>query len=145
VQVLRAQLIHRDHPKSPLSTATSSTHSSERVAAAVRRSLARHEYLSDADNIAARHRRGLISTTVDFQSPVTKDLGEYTMTLSVGTPPQQYNFIVDTGSDLVWLNCAPCAPCINQSDGYPFDPSSSSSFSDALCTDTACLVHNPGC
>jgi hypothetical protein len=82
---------------------------------------------------------------VDFQSPVTKDLGEYTMTLSVGTPPQLYSFIVDTGSDLVWLNCAPCAPCINQSNGYPFDPSSSSSFSDALCTDAACLVHNPGC
>lgn len=139
-KVLRAQLIHRDHPKSPLSTATISTHSFVRVAAAVRRSLARHEYLSDADDAAARPRRGLISTTVDFQSPVTKDLGEYTMTLSVGTPPQQYSFIVDTGSDLVWLNCAPCAPCINQSNSYPFDPSSSSSFSDALCTDAACLA-----
>ena len=35
----------------------------------------------------------------------------YYTQISLGTPPRQYNVFVDTGSDLTWVNCAPCTNC----------------------------------
>jgi hypothetical protein len=132
-QVLRTQLLHRDHPDSPLSrSSTSNTKLShtERMAAAVKRSWARRDYISS--------RGRLTREAGDFESQVTQDIGEYTMALSVGTPPQRFVAVMDTGSDLVWLNCMPCIQCINQPHGPPFDPSLSSSYSPASCVDNAC-------
>ncbi len=134
-QVLRTQLLHRDHPDSPLSrSSTSNTKLShtERMAAAVKRSWARRDYISS--------RGRLTREAGDFESQVTPDIGEYTMALSVGTPPQRFVAVMDTGSDLVWLNCLPCIQCINQPHGPPFDPSLSSSYSPASCVDNACTV-----
>jgi hypothetical protein len=132
-QVLRTRLLHRDHPDSPLSrSSTSNTKLShtERMAAAVKRSWARRDYISS--------RGRLTREAGDFESQVTQDTGEYTMALSVGTPPQRFVVVMDTGSDLVWLNCMPCIQCINQPHGPPFDPSLSSSYSPASCVDNAC-------
>jgi hypothetical protein len=134
-QVLRTRLLHRDHPDSPLSrSSTSNTKLShtERMAAAVKRSWARRDYISS--------RGRLTREAGDFESQVTQDTGEYTMALSVGTPPQRFVVVMDTGSDLVWLNCMPCIQCINQPHGPPFDPSLSSSYSPASCVDNACTV-----
>jgi hypothetical protein len=141
LQVLRAPLIHRDHPDSPLSKAAYNTSSSyERLAAAVKRSLARRDYFS----------RRLMSSTFDggFESQVIPDetyvqyglLTEYTMALSIGTPPQRFFVLIDTGSDLLWLNCKPCNQCISHSFGSPFDPSLSSSYRNTSCTDNFCKV-----
>ena len=45
--------------------------------------------------------------------------------------------VVDTGSDISWVQCLPCSKCYNQSDPI-FDPSSSSSFSPLSCESTQC-------
>jgi hypothetical protein len=140
-KVLKAPLIHRDHPDSPFSKAAYNTTSySERLAAAVKRSLARRDYFS----------RRLMSSTFDggFESQVIPDdtyvqydlVTEYTMALSVGTPPQRFFVFIDTGSDLLWLNCKPCIQCISHSFGSPFDPSLSSSYRNTSCTDNFCKV-----
>ena len=34
--------------------------------------------------------------------------GEYLLEYSIGTPPVQILSIVDTGSELIWLQCKPC-------------------------------------
>ena len=34
--------------------------------------------------------------------------GEYLMDMGIGTPPRYYSAILDTGSDLIWTQCAPC-------------------------------------
>jgi hypothetical protein len=142
LQVFRTPLIHRDHPDSPLSKADYNTSSySERLAAAVKRSLARRDYFS----------RRLMSSTFDggFESQVIPDdklfedgilLTEYTMALSIGTPPQRFFVLIDTGSDLLWLNCKPCNQCISHSFGSPFDPSLSASYRNTSCTDNFCKV-----
>ncbi|KAH8957599.1 hypothetical protein BDL97_07G100500 [Sphagnum fallax] len=143
LKVLRTPLIHRDHPDSPLSKAAYNTSSySERLAAAVKRSLARRDYFS----------RRLMSSTFDggFENQVIPDetyvqyglLTEYTMALSIGTPPQRFFVLIDTGSDLLWLNCKPCNQCINHSFGSPFDPSLSSSYRNTSCTDNFCKLRN---
>jgi hypothetical protein len=67
-------------------------------------------------------------------------LTEYTMAVSIGTPPQQFCVFIDTGSDLFWLNCKPCNQCISHSYGSPLDPSLSSSYVNTLSTNKSCQV-----
>ncbi|OAE30682.1 hypothetical protein AXG93_2390s1030 [Marchantia polymorpha subsp. ruderalis] len=103
-----ASMKHLDHhPDSPLHQAESTF--AERILNAVKRSKARAAGLQ---NIVA--------------SGITPR-GSYIMTISLGTPPQTKTAIVDTGSDLVWLQCAPCSSCYQQPDPV-FDPSKSSSY-----------------
>ncbi len=134
MQVLKSYWIHRDHPDSPASAAstyTTSSHS-ERIAEATRRSLIRADYFS---------RRVLDSSSSEnFDSPVQAVEGDYSMAVSVGTPPQHFIATIDTGSDLVWLNCKPCIQCISPAPDSPFDPTLSSSYQEASCTDAACVV-----
>lgn len=75
----------------------------------------------------------------EFQSPVKAGNGEYLMTLTLGSPPQSFDVIVDTGSDLNWVQCLPCRVCYQQ-PGPKFDPSKSRSFRKAACTDNLCNV-----
>ncbi|KAH8965108.1 hypothetical protein BDL97_04G101700 [Sphagnum fallax] len=131
-KVLKSYWIHRDHPDSPASAASTynTSSQSERIAAAARRSLARAEYFS---------RRVLDdSSSGNFDSPVEAVGGDYATVVSVGTPPQQFIVNIDTGSDLVWVNCQPCIQCIVNASHNPFDPSKSNSYREASCTDAAC-------
>ncbi|CAK9206712.1 unnamed protein product [Sphagnum jensenii] len=131
-KVLKSYWIHRDHPDSPASAASTynTSSQSERIAAAARRSLTRAEYFS---------RRVLdASSSGNFDSPVEAVELDYAMAVSVGTPPRQFIVYADTGSDLVWLNCKPCIQCIVQPADNPFDPTQSTSYQEASCTDAAC-------
>ncbi|KAF8700448.1 hypothetical protein HU200_034388 [Digitaria exilis] len=60
--------------------------------------------------------------------------GEYLMTLAIGTPPVSYPAIADTGSDLIWTQCAPCAgdQCFNQPAPL-YNPASSTTFAVLPC------------
>ena len=59
------------------------------------------------------------------------------MTYSVGTPPFKLYGIVDTGSDIVWLQCEPCKQCYNQTTPK-FNPSKSSSYKNIPCSSNLC-------
>ncbi|KAG0616827.1 hypothetical protein M758_5G144400 [Ceratodon purpureus] len=128
-EMIRAELMHRDHPDSPLASAEGTT-LAQRWEAAVNRS----------DNqIAARGRR-----LADFQTPVTRIggfSGEYIMSIAFGTPPQRFVGLVDTGSDLVWVQCVKCPGCTNFVQPDPFyDPTISSSDEYIGCSDKQCSV-----
>ncbi|XP_020985217.1 aspartic proteinase Asp1 isoform X2 [Arachis duranensis] len=44
-------------------------------------------------------------------------LGHYTVSLSIGNPPKLYDFDIDSGSDLTWVQCdAPCKGCTKPPD-----------------------------
>ena len=78
----------------------------------------------------------------DFQAPVISGLsmgsGEYFIRVSVGTPPKSMYLVLDTGSDILWLQCAPCTNCYHQADAV-FDPSRSSTYSTLGCNSRQCL------
>ncbi|GLT91726.1 hypothetical protein SLE2022_096000 [Rubroshorea leprosula] len=71
------------------------------------------------------------------QSPIMAGNGEYLMDLSIGTPPDSYSAILDTGSDLIWTQCKPCTECFQQPTPI-FDPKKSSSFSKLSCSSDLC-------
>lgn len=71
------------------------------------------------------------------KSPIYTGSGEFLMELSIGTPPEKYSAILDTGSDLIWTQCKPCTDCFKQPTPI-FDPKKSSSFSELSCSDSLC-------
>ena len=128
-QVIRTELVHRDHVSSPLRPRSGSE--SELFAASVKRSFTRHQ------RIASSIRLG--PPNAQAESTVAAGDGEYLMKISLGTPPQTFIAIVDTGSDLVWVQCSPCRPCYRQ-DGPMFIPRNSSSYTPMSCQDELCVV-----
>lgn len=132
LQVLRTKLLHRDHPESPLSPANATASLRERFAAAVKRSNERRDAIE-------RKLCGTLASNSEFESPIVSSStsGEYLMTLNLGTPAQTFTSVVDTGSDLVWVQCTPCISCYTQT-GALFDSSKSSSYSVSSCTDSLC-------
>lgn len=63
--------------------------------------------------------------------------GEYFSRVGVGHPPKPQYLVLDTGSDVTWVQCAPCTDCYQQSDPI-FEPSSSTSFSHLSCETQQC-------
>ena len=78
----------------------------------------------------------------DFQTPVFSGLtfgsGEYFALLGVGTPDINMYLDVDTGSDITWIQCAPCTNCYKQKNAV-FNPSNSSTFKVLDCHADLCL------
>ncbi|KAK6927688.1 Xylanase inhibitor, C-terminal [Dillenia turbinata] len=58
--------------------------------------------------------------------------GNFHTTLAFGTPEQTQTLIIDTGSDITWVQCQPCTSCYNQTEPR-FDPSKSSTYSNTSC------------
>ena len=63
--------------------------------------------------------------------------GVYTMDITLGTPPRTFPMIMDTGSQLVWMQCQPCRACVKQSVPI-FVPNASSTYTPLLCSTADC-------
>lgn len=73
-----------------------------------------------------------------YEAPVEATPGSYSMSISIGTPPQKFIAIADTGSDLVWIQCAACTECFQQSSPR-FEPTNSSTYKNLGCS-TECTA-----
>ncbi|KAL5211586.1 hypothetical protein ABZP36_022433 [Zizania latifolia] len=88
----------------------------------------------------AAPRRALSERLVaTIESGVAVGSGEYLVDVYVGTPPRRFQMIMDTGSDLNWLQCAPCLDCFEQR-GPVFDPAASLSYRNVTCGDPRCSL-----
>ncbi|KAM3215091.1 hypothetical protein ACQJBY_067205 [Aegilops geniculata] len=99
---------------------------------------------SGAARKGSRPRRALSERVVvaTVGSGVAVGSGEYLVDVYVGTPPRRFRMIMDTGSDLNWLQCAPCLDCFEQS-GPVFDPAASASYRNVTCGDARCGLVSP--
>ena len=68
---------------------------------------------------------------------VIPDHGECVMSYAVGTPPVKVYGIVDTGSDMIWMQCKRCTQCYSQVTPL-FDPSKSKSYKAFSCRSNTC-------
>ncbi|XP_004494107.1 aspartic proteinase 36-like isoform X2 [Cicer arietinum] len=95
----------------------------------------------------ARHGRILqgVGGIVDFSVQGTSDpylVGLYFTKVKMGSPAKEFYVQVDTGSDILWLNCNTCSNC-PQSSGLGielnfFDTASSSTAALVSCSDPVC-------
>ncbi|XP_066325716.1 aspartyl protease family protein At5g10770-like [Miscanthus floridulus] len=56
-----------------------------------------------------------------------------------GSPATNLTVIVDTGSDLTWVQCKPCSACYAQRDPL-FDPAGSATYAAVRCNASACAA-----
>lgn len=81
----------------------------------------------------------------DVISGMEEGSGEYFVRIGVGSPPRSQYMVIDSGSDIVWVQCQPCTRCYQQSDPV-FDPADSSSFAGVSCGSAVCdRLENTGC
>ncbi|KAK7314518.1 hypothetical protein VNO77_33044 [Canavalia gladiata] len=77
----------------------------------------------------------------DLSTPVSSGTGqgsgEYFSRVGVGQPANPYYMVIDTGSDVNWIQCKPCSDCYHQTDPI-FDPSASSSYNPLTCEAQQC-------
>jgi len=70
--------------------------------------------------------------------------GLYYTQISLGTPPRTFYVQVDTGSDVLWVNCAPCSSCPTTSTLNIkltlYDPSKSSTDTALGCGTKECTT-----
>lgn len=103
----------------------------------------------------ARHGR-LLSDVVLFPVGGTANpflAGIYFTQISLGTPAKEYFVQIDTGSDIMWLNCNPCTACPRSNalgmTLVPYDSHTSSTSSPMSCKDPNCdyavRITNAGC
>lgn len=132
-------LVHRHGPCAPPSLSTGTPPSFAEI---FRTSHARLNY------IVSRVPRGMVEAfdrEAGKKVSVPAHLGtsvsslEYVVTVSFGTPAVRQVVVIDTGSDLSWLQCKPCSSrqCTPQKDPL-FDPSHSSTYSAVPCVSAAC-------
>ncbi|XP_073291845.1 aspartic proteinase 36-like [Primulina huaijiensis] len=84
---------------------------------------------------------------VDFPVEGTYDpylVGLYFTRVKLGTPPKEFYVQIDTGSDVLWVSCNPCAGCPTSSGLQIqlefFDPSISQTASPVSCSDQRCAL-----
>ncbi|XP_068640388.1 protein ASPARTIC PROTEASE IN GUARD CELL 2-like [Aristolochia californica] len=109
----------------------------------------------DAARVAGLTRRltqssgGASYEVEDFGSEIVSGMsegsGEYFVRIGVGSPPRSQFMVIDSGSDIVWVQCQPCVQCYRQADPV-FDPSKSASFAGVACGSSVCgRLENGGC
>ncbi|KAK3420787.1 hypothetical protein EUGRSUZ_G01561 [Eucalyptus grandis] len=86
------------------------------------------------------------TASLPAKSGITIGTGNYVVTIGLGTPKKDLTLEFDTGSDITWTQCEPCAgSCYNQSEPI-FNPSQSSSYANISCTATSCSqLSSSGC
>ncbi|KAF8729605.1 hypothetical protein HU200_017553 [Digitaria exilis] len=62
---------------------------------------------------------------------------EYVITVGIGSPAATQTMLIDTGSNVSWVQCKPCSLRHSQADPL-FDPSSSSTYSPFSCSSATC-------
>ncbi|KAJ0965779.1 hypothetical protein J5N97_026917 [Dioscorea zingiberensis] len=79
------------------------------------------------------------SSSMEVQIPLSSGAKlstlNYVVTVELGG--RKMTVIVDTGSDLTWVQCKPCTSCYNQQDPV-FDPSASPSYRSIPCNSSSC-------
>ncbi|CAL5199741.1 unnamed protein product [Lathyrus oleraceus] len=119
------ELIHRDSYKSPLYNPTQTE--SQKTINALHRSINRANYITKEFSF----------TKNKLKSSLIYDDGEYLMSYYVGTPPFKVYSTLDSGSNLIWIQCKPCNICYNQTTPI-FNPSKSLSYQKISCSSSRC-------
>ncbi|XP_054794157.1 aspartyl protease family protein At5g10770-like [Prosopis cineraria] len=82
--------------------------------------------------------KGLDRVQLPAKSGIPLGTGNYFVTVGLGTPKRDLSIVFDTGSDITWTQCKPCAgSCYAQKEPI-FDPSQSSSYSNVSCSSSQC-------
>ncbi|ERN05443.1 hypothetical protein AMTRI_Chr12g268640 [Amborella trichopoda] len=92
------------------------------------------EPLIEEDEEASEAASGIEGPVV---SGMQQGSGEYFSRVGIGQPAHEQYMVLDTGSDVSWVQCEPCSDCYDQADPV-FNPTSSSSYRAVGCDSSVC-------
>ncbi|XP_028751357.1 aspartic proteinase CDR1-like [Neltuma alba] len=77
----------------------------------------------------------------DIRSPVIAESSgmQFMVNISFGKPPVPQLLTMDTGSNLLWIQCLPCVKCFQQKSPL-FDPLKSSTYTNLPCYSPFCYI-----
>uniref|UniRef100_A0A1J3D8K8 Aspartic proteinase-like protein 2 n=2 Tax=Noccaea caerulescens TaxID=107243 RepID=A0A1J3D8K8_NOCCA len=92
-----------------------------------------------------RHSRMLAAVDLPLGGDSRVDsVGLYFTKIKIGSPPKEYHVQVDTGSDILWINCSPCPKCPSRTNlGFRlslYDAKASSTSKKVGCEDDFCSI-----
>ncbi|XP_028550683.1 aspartyl protease family protein At5g10770-like [Dendrobium catenatum] len=61
----------------------------------------------------------------------------YIVNIGLGTPAKSFSLMLDTGSDITWIQCIPCVHCYTQKNPF-YNPTQSSTFTNIPCNTNYC-------
>ncbi|KAH7569830.1 hypothetical protein JRO89_XS05G0005500 [Xanthoceras sorbifolium] len=138
----KLKLVHRDHIASTKLPVPDDLR--QRFHARMQRDVKRVADLTRRLSAAAKNYE-MADFGADVVSGLDQGSGEYFVRIGVGSPPISQYMVIDTGSDIVWVQCQPCIECYKQS-GPIFDPAASASFVIVSCSSAVCdRLDNGGC
>lgn len=82
--------------------------------------------------------------TLPVQSGASIGSGDYAVTVGLGTPKKEFTLIFDTGSDLTWTQCEPCAKTCYKQKEPRLDPTKSTSYKNISCSSAFCKLLDTG-
>lgn len=89
----------------------------------------------------ARENASAVGSYEDLESWVasgqTIGTGNYIVRVGFGTPSSGMFLLIDTGSDITWIQCDPCPQCYKQQDSL-FQPAGSATYKPLPCNSTTC-------
>ncbi|MCO5594083.1 hypothetical protein L7F22_048104 [Adiantum nelumboides] len=95
-----------------------------------------------SDTIAASN--GSDGFRTGITSGASAGAGQYFVQVAIGTPPQKFLLIADTGSDLVWVRCSNCRRNCRVGTRTPSSPTflirASSTYRAIPCLSQSCLL-----
>ncbi|XP_048318526.2 aspartic proteinase nepenthesin-2 [Ziziphus jujuba] len=94
--------------------------------------------------LAEKSNNSHIAATDDTRADVFAEDSstQFMANFSFGDPAVAHLLTMDTGSNLLWIQCLPCTKCFGQSSPL-FDPSKSSTFTALPCSSPSCTVLQP--
>lgn len=92
---------------------------------------------------ANTHPRLLLDGAYQLHGTV-KDLEYFYVSVELGTPPREYDLIVDTGSTMTYVPCETCTACGTHKHA-PYGPTVSSTYREVPCNSTKCACGVPNC
>lgn len=134
---VKAELFHREHPFSRQYSADPNKGYAERLQNANERSAERVKSLVKRKLYGESGDGPSLGSTSWATTVSDAAVAEYIMSISLGTPPQNFVAVADTASDLTWLQCKPCESCFSQPSAV-FDPELSSTFGNLGCSSQGC-------
>ncbi|XP_031478940.1 aspartyl protease family protein At5g10770-like [Nymphaea colorata] len=101
--------------------------------------IARVAFLQSLVSKHEQHAGKSIDTADGARVPLTsgRKLDTLNYVTRIGIGSQQMSVLVDTGSDLTWVQCSPCTYCYQQQDSL-YNSSLSSSYIPIACNSSAC-------
>lgn len=128
-------LHHRHGPCSPLPTKKMPTLEETLHRDQLRAAYIQRKFVSGGGGAGGDVQRS--DATVPTALGTSLNTLEYLITVGLGSPATSQTMLIDTGSDVSWVQCKPCSQCHSQADPL-FDPSSSSTYSPFSCGSADC-------